>query len=443
MISLMKKLLQKIGLMLFALLASLPAFAADFVVDCIAYEVISITDLTCEVVCGAVGIEEIENIVIPAKVQYKNKTFDVTRIGNGAFKNYSFMHSIELPNSVTSIGRQAFYGCKSLQSIKLGNSLTSIGEYVFSICSSLQSIEIPNSVTSIGEYAFGNCTSLQSIEIPNSVTSIGCQAFYDCKSLQSIEIPNSVTSIGYRAFSYCINLKNIRLSENLEEINYGTFENCNSLETIIIPGSVKRVWQYYHNNNYDKEYYTFKNCTNLKSIRFEYDAPWLYFGCSNYYASGFEAINIGDWTNTLETIYIDRELNKSITYLESLKEIIIGENLGGSYLDITVRNAKNLSSITSYATTPPNLPSCTNRQYMDVVVRVPNEALEAYRQANVWRNFWNLEGFDPAGIDEVQIDSEKTEVARYNLLGAPVSEDYEGIVIVRYSDGSTKKFVNK
>lgn len=437
----MKKQLQKIGLMLFALSASFSAYAYDFKVDGICYDVISTTDLTCKVVRGYYSDE---NIVIPAKVQYKNKTLDVTSIADEAFCECKSLQSIELPNSIMSIGKDAFYKCETLQSIKIPNLVTSIGYGTFSNCTSLQSIELPNSVKSIGEYAFIGCTSLQSIELPNTVTYIGSSSFQACKSLQSVEIPNSVTYIGPLAFYFCTSLKNIKLSESLEKIYYGTFNNCSSLETIVVPGSVEQIEQYKQYQYMSREYYTFENCTNLKYIRFEYGAFPLYFGCN--YNGKFQADKIGDypeWTNTLETIYIDRRLNYSITYLNSLKEIIVGENLGGRYIDVEVKNAKNLLSITSYATTPPELPSCTNSQYMDIIVKVPQEALEAYQQAEGWKNFWNIEAIGTSGVKEIQSVTEKAEIGRYNLLGSPVSEDYDGIVIVRYSDGSTRKVLSK
>ena len=56
------------------------------------------------------------------------------------------------------------------------------------------------SVTSIGADAFNSCYYLESINIPNSVTSIGYRAFQDCHSLTSIIIPNSVTRIRRKAF---------------------------------------------------------------------------------------------------------------------------------------------------------------------------------------------------------------------------------------------------
>ena len=49
-----------------------------------------------------------------------------------------------------------------------------------------------------------------------------------------------------------------------------------------------------------------------------------------------------------------------------------------------------------------------------------------------WRNFWNIEEKEFAGVDGVIADQEaKTEVGRFNLQGIEVGEDYEGLVIIR------------
>ncbi len=131
------------------------------------------------VVVGTPG-EYPSEIIIPANVTYNGKTYNVTSIGEEAFRRCFDLTSIELPNSLTSIGNYAFCDCSSLTSIELPNSLTSLEKSAFSGCSSLTSIELPNSLTSIGEAAFWYCSSLTSIELPNSLTSIGEDAFHGC-----------------------------------------------------------------------------------------------------------------------------------------------------------------------------------------------------------------------------------------------------------------------
>lgn len=69
---------------------------------------------------------------------------------------------------------------------------------------------------------------------------------------------------------------------------------------------------------------------------------------------------------------------------------------------------------------------------------MPEEALEAYQADPVWGKFWNLKG---VGVESVTADSTKTITGRYNLSGTPVDEDYKGLVIVRFSDGTAKKII--
>ena len=181
------------------------------------------------------------DIAIPESIVMEGIMYNVTCIGEDAFRWRSSLTSIEIPNSVTSIGYDAFSGCSSLTRVDITDiavwcnidfegfysnplryaehlylngeevkdliipeGVTTISNYAFSGCSGLTSVEIPNSVTSIGDEAFSHCSSLTSVEIPNSVTKIGDRAFMDCSSLTSIEIPNSVTTIGEGAFSDCV-----------------------------------------------------------------------------------------------------------------------------------------------------------------------------------------------------------------------------------------------
>ena len=489
------------------LTSSLSSFAYDFEVDGIYYNIISVADRTCEVTSG--DVKYAGDIVIPSSVVYKNNTVSVikiresafidcssltsieipnsiTSIGGGAFAyctsltsieipnsvtsiekstfekcssltsveipnsvtsigNYAFsecssLTSIEIPNSVTSIGYSAFYRCSSLTSIEIPNSVTSIGYSAFRNCSSLTSIEIPNSVTNIGSEAFCGCSSLTSIEIPNSVTSIGDAAFSTCSSLTSIEIPNSVTSIGSSAFAYCTSLSEIQLSENLTRLDYGLFYGCTSLKSLTIPGSIMSIVFYHKAASIIPTF-----SSSIKSLRFDYSDESFEILCSPYdIGTYWSNKTVSTFTNQIENLYIDREFGEtSGLSFKSLTDLIIGEHI--SNLQITGDIAPNLSTITCYATTPPSNTDFTNAQYAGTFVRVPYEALEDYKNAEGWKNFWNIEGFDPAGADDVTTGfsdpSNRKEVSRYNLNGQAVSEDYKGVVIVRLSDGSTKKIM--
>lgn len=83
-------------------------------------------------------------------------------------------------------------------------------------------------------------------------------------------------------------------------------------------------------------------------------------------------------------------------------------------------------------TTPPKTynNNFTNNQYMTLNVYVPQEALEAYQNADVWKDFWNLQGFDPTGIKGIEIDSKDTNGKWYDLRGNRLDAPKSGINII-------------
>ena len=216
--------------------------------------------ILCVLLCGGIGMtaqaesyddftyEDNENgititgytgdkteLVIPGEIDGKK----VTDIGTEAFKKYSSLTSVIIPEGVTNIGFFAFWGCSGLTSVTIPESVTSIKGRAFCECSGLTSITIPAGVTRIEEAAFGGCSGLTSIvvdkenkyydsrnncnaiiatesntlvigckntTIPASVTRLGENAFDACSGLTSITIPQSVTSIGDYAFAGCHDL---------------------------------------------------------------------------------------------------------------------------------------------------------------------------------------------------------------------------------------------
>lgn len=184
------------------------------------------------------------NVVIPDSV---------TSIGNDAFSGCDSLTEVLIPDSVTSIGSSAFYCCSSLTSIVISDSITSIGGNAFEGCSSLAEVVIPDSVMNIGRYAFRNCTGLKSVVIPNGVTTIGNDAFYGCSSLTEVVIPDSVTSIGDYAFRGCSSLTSIEIPDSVTTIGWNAFYNCKGLTSIAIPDGAAT-------------YYLFDGCTNLMEV---------------------------------------------------------------------------------------------------------------------------------------------------------------------------------
>ena len=362
------------------LLTILPISA--FEVDGIYYEIISVGNLTC-------GVTNVNNV---------------------------YTGHLDIPSTVTYRDRH-----------------WSVVEVKLRYCDLIESISIPNGVTDIN---FEGCKNLKSVTIPNSVTHIYYKAFADCSSLTEVTIPNSVTYIGHSAFSNCSSLKYISLSDNMTMLEYGMFRNCSSLESLEIPGSIKQIQQYW----LEKKYETFENCHNLMNLKLLYSTNTLSVVYQDEYIN-FHTTDWDNWTNTIKNLYIDRFINRDIP-VPNLEKLELGESITKVQVE-GIKDLKNLKIIESHALIPPRLPHMSNDQYMDVLVIVPDEALDAYKSDPIWGSFWNLQGSSENGIESVREDSVKQPIGKYNISGNSMSDNYKGLVIIRYSDGSTKKIIQK
>ena len=84
------------------------------------------------------------DITIPAQVTYEDKTYNVTGIGNYAFRN-SGLTSITLPEGLVSIGKEAIYSTK-IKEITLPNSVTKLGESCISENANLKTITVGKNI---------------------------------------------------------------------------------------------------------------------------------------------------------------------------------------------------------------------------------------------------------------------------------------------------------
>ena len=77
--------------------------------------------------------------------------------------------------------------------------------------------------------------------------------------------------------------------------------------------------------------------------------------------------------------------------------------------------------------------------YSSVTLYVPAGSASAYKALEPWSNFSNIVETDLTGIQTPTISSSSTIVGYYNLQGQRIAEPQHGIVIVRYSDGTSRK----
>ena len=209
-------------LLLLVLLLSMVAnvFAVEVEIDGLWYEVLSKTNEARIIQCKN-NNNYSGDIEIPDEVTYNNVTYNVTTIGNGAFKRCNIT-SVKIPSSIKTIEYEAFYENYSLTSVTISNleswcNINFIGNpnplfyahHLYLNGEEVKDLIIPEGVTSVKQYAFAGASYITSVKIPNSVTTIEEGAFYKCLEFSYINIPSSIKSIGAGAFKECKNIKTV------------------------------------------------------------------------------------------------------------------------------------------------------------------------------------------------------------------------------------------
>ena len=300
-------------------------------------------------------------VVIPESVTYEGTNYRVTSIGYSAFRKCRDMTEVTIPNSVTSIGDFAFYWC------------------------SVRELIIPNSVTSIGDYAFQNCNGLTELTIPGSVTSIGDYAFDMCYNLTELSIPSSVTSIGSNPFRACRGLAKITVESG--NPNYDSREDCNAIietnsnalitgcKNTIILNSVTTIGEH-----------AFSGCWDLPELTIPNSVTSIGNGAF-YQCFGLTKVTI---PNSVTSIG-----NSAFWNCVELRRVTIGNSV--TSIGNEAFQACYVGTIYSLNTTPPSVANTNafdGRLYGIADLLVPEEALEAYQNAEVWKNFQKLQAIE-------------------------------------------------
>lgn len=380
-----------------------------FEVDGVIYVPVSLSERTCDIIDCSYS-DKANKIDLKRTVTYKGVTMNLQNFRSYAFYDNDFIKELTIEID-GEIPQYAFYSCGNIPEVKIGSSITTIGSYAFSYCSSLASIELRN-IGSIGDRAFQNCSSAETLCMAPTVTSIGNSVFYGCSKIGDVTIEDRETDLPLGSngssplFSSCpldeVYIGGKIVYDTSSRYGYSPFYRNTSLRTVTITDKETTI--------YDNEFY---GCTGLKNVKIGDGVTS--FG--KYAFSGCSAIESFEFGAHVETS---------------------GEE---AFSDCT-----SMTKMTSHNPVPP---ICGMEALDDIVkwectLYVPETAEEAYKAANQWKEFVFVESFNSTGIDNVPVkDNGKTEAARYDMAGNKVSEAYNGIVIILYTDGTRMKVLNK
>lgn len=427
---------------------------------------------------------------------------NLTVIPNGTFYGCSSLKSVRIPNSCKVIDTEAFYNCISLEDLRLPDGLTTINSSAFSGCENLCSIDFPETLTIIGSYAFWN-TQISNFNLPDSLVKYSPTSFYT-KSVNSIVIGGGINELPYevngrgsykkgsdgqgceqistidiydlygwrtKSFYMCISRPSsghedgkVVLWDSSQHPNYFN-KSCNPLKSIVIKDNLREfdiVEGFIDGRGTDDP-------LNYTPVNINSSLSYLYIGrpiVDSRVKACDLGFNVGYYNGLKAFVSIKkspRSLYPSIEKLEiggfcnevpylnfKVETLLLGSNV--IELNVDNVNVESLRQIRLDCDTPPAIiGTFQTSTYLDTEVIVPYGTLDSYMDDVEWKKFWNIkEGSYNSGPPEsvfvdmcVSDESIKREIIRYDLNGNSVNDDYKGLVIVRYSDGSSRKLIQK
>ena len=219
----------------------------------------------------------------------------------------------------------------------------------------------------------------------------------------SIDIKEGTCSISEYAFQYCHNIVSITIPNSMERIGKSAFDGCTSLTSITIPNSVTSIGNF-----------AFGGCSALTSI------------------------TIPNSVTTIECLF---------PLCTSLTSVIIGNGVTSIH-DEAFMKCQSLKDMYCYAEQVPetNNPLVFDRSnYRNATLHVPAASLEAYRNAEQWKDFGRIVALtdeDPKPTTDINtpaVTQMPAIVERYFIDGKRISSPQRGLNIIRMGDGTVKK----
>jgi uncharacterized repeat protein (TIGR02543 family) len=313
------------------------------------------------------------------------RDYDVTSSDPTYTPWYGYRSSITrviVEDGVTDIGGGAFYGCTGLTSVTIPNSVTSIGSGAFSSCVGLTLVtsltEVP---PTLGTSAFVGVNAAL-LYVPEGSAGAyraadqwkrfgiidGSPVIWECgaspntaavtATLNTTDSTLTISGTGamadytsttvpwaiYRNF-----ITSATIEEGVTNIGNYAFYNCTGLSSATIPSSVTSIGNY-----------AFYGCTGLTSVTIPNGVTSIgeaaFYGCT-----GLTSVTIPNGVTSI-----------------------------GNYV---FYNCTGLTSVTSLIDVPPTINSnvFTNVPVASATLYVPEDAVEAYRAADVWKSFVTIE----------------------------------------------------
>lgn len=274
------------------------------------------------------------------------------------------------------------------------------------------------------------------------VVAVGAEAFAECDRLTSVTIPETVSGIANEAFRNCSSLNTISIPASVNFLGVAAFRNCKNLESVVFETADDPISFYKTYPEYGDVYGgQFSGCENLKKIVLGRKTD----------PSDKDAVGVSPYARIfgLETVTdlviadgADVKLLNEDFLMNQIRNLTFGRNLKG-WTEVNHHPYFLLETVTVLDEEPKPCLMFSDSDYEKVHLYVPKGTLAAYKAADGWKNFLNISESGESGIEETGVTAQKTVVGRYDLSGRQVADDYRGVTIIRYSDGSVEKTLRR
>lgn len=283
---------------------------------------------------------------------------------------------------------------------------------------------VEEGVTTIGATAFRDFIHLRQCSLPSTLISIGEEAFCFCFQLMSVDIPQSCTTIsGWGAFNLVpnVNIQDESIAKNCaaRSINgyvegYFVYADkskrslraCSSIAKgyVALDDAIERI-----------EYMAFAQCEEITNLQFgshlQYIGEWSLNGCIGLeglrFQEGLKEIASNAFGNCfgLQYVYLPNSLTTlgdfAIGNCPVLRTIHLGDslrNVGSQIFDY----CQSIDTIYAPMITPPVLGdgAFAATTLSNVYLYVPCESIDAYKAADGWKEFTNIQAINPDDCPE-------------------------------------------
>lgn len=330
------------------------------------------------------------------------------------------IRTLVVEEDISMIGSYAFQNCDSLTTVTLPSTLKRIATSAFQDCDNLD-LTLPEGITIIDMYAFLTCPKLTAT-LPSTLLNLGTRAFQGT-AVASAHIPAGLTTMGDAPFADCQNLTAITVAD--DNLRY------TAQDGVLYSKDMTQLRQYPAGKT-DAEFkvpdgvtailaHSFFGNAHLKAVSLP-DGLTTINASAFYRCSGLEAVNIPEGVTVLNnSVFYDCPSLRSVTLPSTLTNINASAFSGCSRIE----------SIVSLAATPPTVGN-SNVFYLVskmVPVYVPSANVNAYKKANIWKDFKNIVGIQGSGAcgdgltwalgaDSVLVITGSGEMADYGASGA-------------------------